>query len=77
MKHTYGGRCRSGFLLQLERLDDSVEGFVEQTGGFLTAGCEIGNVGDETEGSPYPVNFSFPNEMLYFGTLVFRPATLT
>ena len=37
----------------------------------------MNNVGDEVEGSPYLVNFSFPNEMLYFGILVLRPATLT
>ena len=74
---TYSDRHRSGFLLQLERFDDGIEGFIEQTGGFFTAGCEISNVGDEVEGSPYPVNLSLPDEMLYFGTVVLRPATLT
>ena len=73
---TYSGRRCSGFLLQLECLDDGVEGFIEQTGSFFAARCEISNIGDEVEGSSYPVNFSFPNEMLYFGTRVLRPATL-
>ena len=79
---THSSRCCCRFLLQLECVNDSIKGFIEETGGFFTVRQDPGDqrrlsVDGVGRRKPYPVNLSFPNEMLYFGALVRRPATLT
>ena len=80
VKRTYCCRRRSGSLLLVECVDDGVKGFVKQTGSFFARRYKSGDqpladgVGKRNS---YPVNFSFPNETVYFGILVRRPATLT
>lgn len=38
---TYSNRRRSGFLLLLERVNDGVNGIIEQASGFSTRGYKI------------------------------------
>ena len=57
---TYSGRCRGGFLLQLERFDDGTKRLIKQTSGFFTIRCKISDVDTAGRGEVLPRQLQLP-----------------